>query len=58
MRAPKSVYLTVGSKLEHNSFTGFKIEPSVRIAWYPDNMQTVWGAVSRAVRTPSVQERS
>lgn len=55
---PKSVYLTVGSKLEHNSFTGFEIEPSVRVAWYPDNTQTVWGAVSRAVRTPSVQERS
>lgn len=55
---PKEVYLTLGSKFEHNSFTGFEVAPSARIAWYPDNKQTVWASVSRAVRTPGIGERS
>ncbi len=55
---PKELYLTLGSKFEHNSFSGFNIQPSARIAWYPDNKQTVWAAVSRAVRTPSITEHS
>jgi iron complex outermembrane receptor protein len=53
---PKEVYLTLGSKLEHNTFSGFEVQPSARMAWYPDNKQTVWGAISRAVRTPSIFE--
>jgi iron complex outermembrane receptor protein len=55
---PNEVYFTVGSKLERNSFTGVELEPSARIAWYPDNKQTVWAAVSRAVRTPGIGDRS
>jgi len=47
------VQLTIGSKFEHNDFTGFEYQPSARIAWSMDNGQTLWGAVSRAVRTPS-----
>ena len=42
-----------GSKLEHNDFSGVEIQPSVRAAWEPVADQTVWGAVSRAVRTPT-----
>lgn len=56
--SPKELYLTLGSKFEHNSFSGFNMQPSARLAWYPDNKQTVWGAVSRAVRTPSITEHS
>jgi iron complex outermembrane receptor protein len=44
---------TLGTKLEHNDFSGFEIQPSARLAWTPDERQTVWGAVSRAVRSPS-----
>lgn len=55
---PNEVYVTLGSKLEHNSFSGYEIEPSARIAWYPDNKQTLWAAVSRAVKTPSIAEES
>ena len=47
------LHLTIGSKFEHNDFTGFEIEPSARLAWTPTEKQTVWVAVSRAVRTPS-----
>ncbi len=45
--------LTLGSRLEHNDFTGFEIQPNARLMWTPDKQQSVWAAVSRAVRTPS-----
>jgi iron complex outermembrane receptor protein len=45
--------LTLGSKFEHNSFSGFEAQPSARIAWIPVRSHTLWAAVSRAVRTPS-----
>jgi iron complex outermembrane receptor protein len=49
----EKVFLTLGSKLEHNDYTGFEVEPSGRLQWNPTPKQTFWGAVSRAVRTPS-----
>ena len=51
---PDTLYLTLGSKFEHNDFTGLEIEPSARLSWHPTNNQTVWGAISRAIRTPSI----
>ena len=45
--------LTVGSKFEHNDFTGFEIQPSGRLLWTLSHRQSVWASVSRAVRTPS-----
>jgi iron complex outermembrane recepter protein len=47
------VSLTVGTKLEHNYFTGFGVMPSARVAWQIRAKQTAWAAVSRALRTPS-----
>ncbi|WP_353570201.1 TonB-dependent receptor [Candidatus Albibeggiatoa sp. nov. BB20] len=44
---------TWGTKLEHNNYTGFEIQPTVRMLWSPDQYHSVWGAVSRAVKTPS-----
>ncbi|MBF0495257.1 MAG: TonB-dependent receptor [Deltaproteobacteria bacterium] len=49
--------LTVGSRVEHNDFTGFEVEPNVRLLWEPVKTHIFWGAVSRAVRTPSRLER-
>ncbi|MFL6293865.1 MAG: TonB-dependent receptor plug domain-containing protein, partial [Thermoanaerobaculia bacterium] len=48
-----SLRLTAGSKLEVNDSTGLEVQPSVRFAWTPNEHRTVWGAVSRAVRTPT-----
>src|SRR5216684_3209987 len=48
--------LTVGSKLEHNTFTGFEVEPNARLLWTLSPNQSVWTAVSRAVRTPALTE--
>ena len=47
---PDKVFLTFGTKLEHNDFSGFEYEPSVRLSWIPTENQTVWAALSRAVR--------
>jgi len=47
------LWLTVGSKFEHNIFTGWENEPSARLLWTPTSHQTLWAAVTRAVRTPS-----
>jgi iron complex outermembrane receptor protein len=45
--------VTVGSKFEHNDFTGFEFQPSIRAAYFPAEGQTLWAGVSRAVRTPT-----
>ncbi|MFA4916100.1 MAG: TonB-dependent receptor [Syntrophales bacterium] len=50
------VFLMIGSKFEHNDASGFELQPSARLMWTPDHKSTVWGAVSRAVRTPSFIE--
>src|SRR5688500_6025473 len=47
------LHLTLGTKIEHNDYTGFEFQPSGRLAWNVTQRQTAWGAVSRAVRTPS-----
>lgn len=44
---------SLGTKLEHNDFTGFEFQPSARLAWNVANGGTLWAAVSRAVRVPS-----
>jgi iron complex outermembrane receptor protein len=50
---PERLRLILGSKFEYNDYTGFEIQPSGRLSWTPDDDQTVWAAVSRAVRTPN-----
>lgn len=53
---PKTVALTVGTKIEHNDLTGLVVQPNGRLRWTPTDQQTVWASVSRAVRTPSRAE--
>jgi iron complex outermembrane recepter protein len=55
---PDRVALYLGSKLENNYFSGFELEPSVRLAWTPTNHRTIWAAISRASRTPSQRDTS
>ena len=49
----KNLFFTLGTKLEHNDYTGFEWEPSGRLQWNIAADQMLWSAVSRAVRTPS-----
>lgn len=48
--------LTIGSKFEHNDYTGFEIQPNSRILWKPHPHHRIWASASRAVRTPSRAE--
>lgn len=49
--------LVAGLKLERSSFSGVQLLPNLRLAWRPSERATLWGAVSRAVRTPSRIDR-
>lgn len=49
--------LIVGSKFEHNDYSGFEYQPNARLLWQASEDHTLWGAVSRAVRTPSRSDR-
>lgn len=50
---PDKVSLMYGSKFEHNDYTGFEYQPTLRLSWVPVENQTLWASVSRAVHTPS-----
>ena len=52
----KSFFLTLGSKFEHNAYTGFEYEPSTQIVWTPSVRQTLWASASRAIRQPAMFE--
>jgi iron complex outermembrane receptor protein len=47
------LFFTLGTKVEHNDYTGFEVQPSGRLQWNITPKQMIWTAVSRAVRTPS-----
>jgi iron complex outermembrane receptor protein len=47
------LWLTLGSKFERNNYTGWENQPGARLLYNPTPHQTVWAAVTRAVRTPS-----
>ncbi|QQN74300.1 TonB-dependent receptor [Croceicoccus sp. YJ47] len=53
----ETLRLTIGAKLEYNDFTGVEFQPGVRMFYRPNQDLAIWGAVSRAVRTPSRFER-
>ena len=45
--------LIAGTKLSVNSWSGFEYQPSGRFVFRPVDGHVIWGAVSRAVRTPT-----
>ena len=51
------VSLTLGTKVEHTDYTGFELEPGVRLQWERNARQTLWAAVSRAIRAPARIDR-
>jgi iron complex outermembrane recepter protein len=53
IRVSDAILFTLGSRFEHNAFTGFEIEPSARLAWAINDRQTLWLAASKAIRQPS-----
>ncbi|MBN2211590.1 MAG: TonB-dependent receptor [Sedimentisphaerales bacterium] len=53
MLADYKWYLMLGSKFEHNSYTGFEFQPSARLWWMPEEDQIAWASISRPVHTPT-----
>lgn len=46
-----------GTKLSYNGWSGFEYQPSARLVAKPLEGHTLWAAVSRAVRTPTLVDR-
>jgi iron complex outermembrane recepter protein len=53
IRLANSLFLTLGSKLEHNDYTGWEYEPSAQLVWTPTDRQTLWTSASKAIRQPN-----
>jgi iron complex outermembrane receptor protein len=56
LKLSNSLSLTIGSKGEHNDFTGFEFEPSAQLVWSPTKNQALWLSAARAIRQPSTFE--
>ncbi len=50
---PDKLSLSIGTRLDHNDFTGLEIQPSGRLMLTPNEKNSIWLSVSRAVRIPS-----
>lgn len=48
--------LTLGTKVEHNDYTGWEFQPNARLSLSITEKQTAWFAASRAISTPSRAE--
>lgn len=54
---PDRLVITAGTKVQRNTNVGVEVQPSVRFLWTPDARRSFWGAVSRAGRTPTREDR-
>ncbi len=50
--------LVVGSRFSHNPFSDWEVQPTARLLWHMSDKNTLWMAVSRAVRTPDFGRHS
>jgi iron complex outermembrane receptor protein len=50
---PEALTLTVGAKVQHNTYTGVEVQPGSRLSWSLNRNSSLWFSVARAVRTPS-----
>jgi iron complex outermembrane receptor protein len=54
----RSVRFTGGAKIEYSNEVGFNLQPTARMLVMAGPRQRVWASISRAIRTPSLTERS
>jgi iron complex outermembrane receptor protein len=54
---PATLSLMVGSRFEHNDYSGFDVQPNGRLLWTITPRNSAWGAVSRAVRSSTKGEQ-
>jgi iron complex outermembrane recepter protein len=55
---PNRLQWYIGTKLEYNNLTNLEVEPSTRLLWTPDDKNSIWAAISRSSRIPSIYEES
>jgi iron complex outermembrane receptor protein len=53
---PERLALTLGMKVERNGYSGVELQPNVRAMWAVSGRDSIWAAVTRGVRTPSLLE--
>ena len=53
IKLTNSLWLTLGSKIEHNGYTGREFEPGAQLVWTPAKRHTIWVSVARAIRQPA-----
>ncbi len=56
-RLTDKVKIGAGTKIENNPFSGTEFEPRVHASYMLTPKQTLWAAVSRAVRIPALLDR-
>jgi len=49
----KSFELTAGIKLEDDPYSGWALQPDLRLAWQRSNTTLLWAGASRAIRSPT-----
>ncbi len=49
----EELFVTVGTKIGYNDYTGFEYQPTIRGSWILNEDHSFWSAISRAVRIPS-----
>ena len=54
----KGLNLTLGSKFEYDTLSGWGLQPTARLMWAPAPSHHLWVAASRALRTPSLADVS
>jgi len=54
---PSTLSLMVGSRFEQSDYSGFDAQPNVRLLWTITPRNSLWGAVSRAVRSSTRGEQ-
>lgn len=54
---PSKVSLIIGSRFEHSDYSGFSIQPNARMLWAVTPANSLWGSVSRAVRSATKGEQ-
>ena len=57
IRLSRQVTITLGARVERDNLAGWNLQPTASAMWTPTVGQRLWVSTSRAVRTPSLQER-
>lgn len=50
---PDRLRVTLGNKVEHNSYSGFALDPNFRLLWTPRPHYSLWLGISRAAESSS-----